>query len=167
MEALAFWILAAGLIGFALAVILNRNPVACALCLAASFLFLAGLYISLEAFFLGMVQIIVYAGAVMVLFLFVIMLLDIQGEKKMPLPMFQLAAAFVVTVLFASFFWRVLQSMPFGNAVLEWGETSFSGSAKTVGHTLFTLYTLPFLATAVLILLATIGVVILSKKDLK
>ena len=65
-------------------VVLNRNPVASALSLVVSFLALAALYVSLDAYFIGVIQILVYAGAVMVLFLFIIMLLDLKAESPSP-----------------------------------------------------------------------------------
>src|SRR5256885_15657494 len=77
-----FWIFALLMLGFGAAVIVNRNPVASALSLVVSFLGLAALYISLDAYFIGTIQILVYAGAVMVLFLFIIMLLDLKAEQR-------------------------------------------------------------------------------------
>ena len=77
MEPFFFWILAGGLLLSALAVVALRNPVTNAVCLVAALVFQAALFITLEATFLASVQVIVYAGAVMVLFLFVIMLLDV------------------------------------------------------------------------------------------
>lgn len=167
MEALFFWIFAIGLVGGAMAVILNRNPVACALSLALTFVFLAALFVTLEAFFLAMVQIIVYAGAVMVLFLFIIMLLDIKAEARRPFPWGKTLLALGVAGLFGFFFHRVLDSLPNGGAVLEWGAGGGNADAKTVGLLLFEKYLLPFEATAVLLLVATVGVVILSRKTLK
>ena len=76
MDAFFFWLFSLGMLGFGLAVILNRNPVASALCFAFSIVFMAGLFVQLSAFFLAAVQILVTAGAVMVLFLFIIMLLN-------------------------------------------------------------------------------------------
>ena len=67
---------------FGAAVIINRNPVASALSLVVSFLGLAALFMSLDAFFIGIIQVLVYAGAVMVLFLFIIMLLDLRAEER-------------------------------------------------------------------------------------
>ena len=67
---------------FGVGVVINRNPVASALCLVASFIGLAAIYVSLNAYFLGTIQVLVYAGAVMVLFLFIIMLMDIKAEER-------------------------------------------------------------------------------------
>src|ERR1700739_2162798 len=81
MSAFLFWIFALLMLIFGAAVILNRNPVASALSLVVSFLGLAALFMSLDAYFVGIIQVLVYAGAIMVLFLFIIMLLDLRAQK--------------------------------------------------------------------------------------
>src|ERR1700682_232669 len=81
MPAFLFWFFAILMLAFGAAVVVNRNPVASALSLVVSFLGLAALFMSLDAYFIGIIQILVYAGAVMVLFLFIIMLLDLRVEK--------------------------------------------------------------------------------------
>src|SRR5438552_12598807 len=81
MSPFLFWIFALLLLIFGAAVIFNRNPVASALSLVVSFLALAALFISLNAYFIGIIQVLVYAGAIMVLFLFIIMLLDLRAEE--------------------------------------------------------------------------------------
>jgi NADH-quinone oxidoreductase subunit J len=166
MEALFFWIFAVGLIAAALAVIFNRNPVASALCLVVTFVILAALFVTLEAFFLAAVQIIVYAGAVMVLFLFIIMLLDIKAEAKRPIPFGKIFLVFLLSLVFAFFFDKVLTSLPTGHAVLHWSGVA-KEDAKEIGMVLFSKYTLVFGATAVLLLVATIGVILLSKREVK
>src|SRR6187455_2767164 len=82
MSPFLFWIFAVLSVTFGAAVILNRNPVASALSLVLSFLGLSALFMSLDAFFIGIIQVLVYAGAVMVLFLFIIMLLDLRVEVR-------------------------------------------------------------------------------------
>src|SRR5437763_16340462 len=82
MSPFLFWVFAVLTLIFGGAVVLNRNPVASALSLVVSFLGLSALFMSLDAFFVGIVQVLVYAGAVMVLFLFIIMLLDIRAEER-------------------------------------------------------------------------------------
>src|SRR6187431_1732645 len=82
MPASLFWILSALMLVFGAAVVINRNPVASALSLVLCFLGLSALFMSLDAFFIGIIQILVYAGAVMVLFLFIIMLLDLRAEER-------------------------------------------------------------------------------------
>src|SRR5256884_10019627 len=82
MSRFLFWIFAVLTVIFGAAVVLNRIPVASALSLVVSFLGLSALFMSLDAFFVGIIQVLVYAGAVMVLFLFIIMLLDIRAEER-------------------------------------------------------------------------------------
>src|SRR5437660_4710766 len=81
MSVFLFWIFALMMLVFGVAVVINRNPVASALSLVVSFLALAALFMSLDAYFIGIIQVLVYAGAIMVLFLFIIMLLDLRAEK--------------------------------------------------------------------------------------
>ena len=82
MPPFLFWIFALVMLGFGAAVVLNRNPIASALSLVICFLGLSALFMSLDAFFIGIIQVLVYAGAVMVLFLFIIMLLDLRAETR-------------------------------------------------------------------------------------
>src|SRR6266487_5708070 len=81
MSAFFFWTFSLLMLVFGVAVVINRNPVASALSLVVSFLGLAGLFMSLDAYFIGIIQVLVYAGAIMVLFLFIIMLLDLRAER--------------------------------------------------------------------------------------
>ena len=82
MSPILFYFFAALTLVFAVAVVANRNPVASALCLVVSFLGLAALFVGLDAYFIAVIQVLVYAGAVMVLFLFIIMLLDLRAEER-------------------------------------------------------------------------------------
>src|SRR6059058_3431139 len=81
MAVFLFWIFALLMLVFGAGVVINRNPVASALSLVVSFLALAALFMSLNAFFIGIIQVLVYAGAIMVLFLFIIMLLNLRAEE--------------------------------------------------------------------------------------
>ena len=81
MPSFLFWLFAIVMLVFGAAVVINRNPIASALSLVVCFLGLAALFMSLDAFFIGIIQVLVYAGAVMVLFLFIIMLLDLRAEN--------------------------------------------------------------------------------------
>src|SRR5438132_10705663 len=82
MPSFLFWIFAIVMLVFGAAVVINRNPIASALSLVVCFLGLSALFMSLDAFFIGIIQVLVYAGAVMVLFLFIIMLLDLRAEER-------------------------------------------------------------------------------------
>src|SRR6201989_2137978 len=98
MSPFLFWIFAALTVIFGAAVVLNRNPVASALSLVVSFLGLSALFMSLDAFFVGIIQVLVYAGAVMVLFLFIIMLLDIRAEERRQINWVAVTGGFVVAL---------------------------------------------------------------------
>src|SRR5437868_1473233 len=98
MPSLLFWIFAVIMIGFGAAVVINRNPIASALSLVVSFLGLSVLFVSLNAFFIGVIQVLVYAGAVMVLFLFIIMLLDLRAEKMRKINWLSFGGGLLVSV---------------------------------------------------------------------
>ena len=114
MDVFFFWLFAAGMIGFSLAVVLGRNPVASALCFATSMIFMAALFVMLNAFFLAAVQILVTAGAVMVLFLFIIMLLDIGAMSHLPRQKVWMGVTLVCSRSALSTCWRAC-SMPIPN----------------------------------------------------
>ena len=114
MDVFFFWLFAAGMIGFSLAVVLGRNPVGSALCFAVSMIFMASLFVMLSAFFLAAIQILVTAGAVMVLFLFIIMLLDIGVMAHAPRQKIWMAATFVLALGFVFILARVLDANPRG-----------------------------------------------------
>src|SRR3954469_18584544 len=100
MSLLLFWIFALLTLIFGAAVVINRNPVASALSLVVSFLGLAALFMSLNAYFIGIIQVLVYAGAVMVLFLFIIMLLDLRAENLRKINYVAVAGGVVVALAF-------------------------------------------------------------------
>jgi len=165
MEAVSFWILASGLLISATALVAFRNPVTNAVCLVVTLVMQAALFITLEAFFLAAVQVIVYAGAVMVLFLFVIMLLDVKEEARRKTSWAKVVA--VVGVGGGAVFGatKIATLFPFAEKTLHWGEGKGGGSAAELGKLLFTSYSPLFLATGVLLLVATVGVVVLCRRD--
>jgi NADH-quinone oxidoreductase subunit J len=165
MEAVSFWILASGLLISATALVAFRNPVTNAVCLVVALVMQAALFITLEAFFLAAVQVIVYAGAVMVLFLFVIMLLDVKEEARRKTSWAKVVA--VVGVGGGAVFGatKIATLFPFAEKTLHWGEGKGGGSAAELGKLLFTSYSPLFLATGVLLLVATVGVVVLCRRD--
>lgn len=114
MDALFFWLFSAGMIGFGLSVILNRNPVASALCFAFTIVFMSGLFVMLSAFFLAAVQILVTAGAVMVLFLFIIMLLDLTAMEHMPRQKIWMGCTVIVALGFLYLVALTLKATPMG-----------------------------------------------------
>jgi NADH-quinone oxidoreductase subunit J len=163
-----FYVFAAVAIGASLLVIAQRNPIYSVLLLIASFGALSGLYIMLDAPFVAVIQIIVYAGAIMVLFLFVVMLLNAPQEeteaderrhillRSGPLRF----GAFLAVVLAAELVW----------ALTEGGESGpFAGGSTTsvaaIGRSLFTDYAFAFEVTSVLILVAMVGAVVLAQRE--
>ena len=154
------------MLGFALAVVINRNPVASALSLVVSFLGLAALFVSLDASFIGTIQILVYAGAVMVLFLFIIMLLDLRAERRRKLNWLATIGGSIVSVAFVCQLVGVLHRLPIGSKTLPPLAHKID-DVRAIGTILFTKYNMPFQVVDVLLLVATIGVVVLSKRELK
>src|SRR5262245_50022072 len=168
MSPLLFWLFALMTLVFGVAVIANRNPVASALSLVGCFLGLAALFAGLDAFFVGVIQILVYAGAVLVLFLFIIMLLDLKVEVRRKLRALAYACGGAVAVLFAVELWLVLKRFAPGHSAFPTLPTGTNiDDVRAIGTTLFSTHNLPFQVVGVLILVATIGVVILSKRELK
>lgn len=167
MSPILFWLFALLMLVFGISVVLNRNPVASALSLVVSFLGLAALFVSLDAFFIGIIQVLVYAGAVMVLFLFIIMLLDLKAEQRRKMNLPALVGGSLVTVVFIAQLVGVLHRFPLGQQPFPTLPTGKIDDVREVGLTLFTTHNLPFQVVGVLLLVATIGVVILSKRELK
>jgi NADH-quinone oxidoreductase subunit J len=141
----------------------SRNPVTSAMFLVLTIVSLAGLFVLLHAFFLAAVQVLVYAGAVMVLFLFVIMLLNLKEEERRRIKKILAATTLVVVGIFLGLFARSLHSVPRETAPIP----TATGDTATLGKLLFTQYLLPFEIVSVLLLVAMVGVILLSKKDLK
>ena len=142
----------------------SRNPVTSAMFLVLTIVSLAGLFVLLHAFFLAAVQILVYAGAVMVLFLFVIMLLDLKEEERRKTKWFVSIAALIAVGAMAGIFASALRSAKPGANL---PTPTLEGGTIPLGKLLFTQYLLPFEIVSVLLLVAMVGVVLLSKKDLK
>jgi NADH-quinone oxidoreductase subunit J len=189
MPAFLIWIFAALSVIGALMVIANRNPVASALSLVLSFVGVAGLFLSLDAYFIAAIQILVYAGAVMVLFLFIIMLLDLKEEETKKWRVASGVGAFLVFLIFviqlSATLWKfdegkiTLEDRPIQTEVALVSQNpavKLAGVAsdltagqlpdtRLVGAKLFGEYTFHLQITGFLLLVATIGVVLLSRKD--
>ena len=167
MPAYLFWPFAALMLVFGVAVVLNRNPVASALSLVVSFLGLAALFMSLDAYFIGIIQVLVYAGAVMVLFLFIIMLLDLRVEKLRRINWLALSGGIAVALALLAQIFYVVGHFRFSRQPFPPLTESTIDDVRNVGLTLFANYNLPFQIIGVLVLVATIGVVVLSKRELR
>lgn len=158
---LIFWLLTVMAISCALGVILSRNPVSSVLFLIATFFAVSGHYILMNAQFLAIVNIIVYAGAIMVLFLFVIMLMNLNADTEpQKNRLVQLAGVISGGILFLVILAALKSS---ANNMLEQTSTDI-GLIKNLGKTLFTKFVLPFEIASVLFLSAMIGAVVLGKK---
>ncbi|MBV9876995.1 MAG: NADH-quinone oxidoreductase subunit J [Verrucomicrobia bacterium] len=168
MPAPLFWIFVLIMLFFGGMVVVNRSPVASAMSLVVCFLGLAALYISLDAFFLGVIQILVYAGAVMVLFLFIIMLLDLKAEQRRHFNLIAMFGGLVVVVLFVKVLFDVCYGFQGGNAVFPAiTHNAEHGDTWQVGMALFQQYKLPLQIIGALIVVASVGAVLLSKRELK
>jgi len=164
VERVAFALIAALIVVSGIVVVRHRNPVVAAVALAFNLVGVAGVYMLLRAQFVGLLQVVVYAGAIMVLILFVIMLLNlIEEAEPHPAGTFQrwlaplAAVAFAVTV--GSGLWRSTPAA-FGAAPEGFG------TASSVGRELFTRFYYPFEAISLLLIVAMIGAVLLSKRRL-
>ena len=171
-----FWILAPIALGAAISMVVLRNPVHAALMLVVNFFVIALLFAVLEAQFLAVVQIIVYAGAIMVLFLFVLMLLGVGSEEEegREIPGQRPAALVLGIVLFAAL--AVGVAGPFLGAqyacnVAAEGCRGFAaingqsgGNVRGLGALLFTDYVWPFEVASVLLVIAAVGAIVLGRK---
>ena len=164
MDFVVFFFLAVLLIAAALGVVLNRNPVRSAMCLVATLFLLAIFFILLHADFVAALQIVVYAGAIMVLFLFVIMLLNLQDEAHERRPPAWQIATLISGSLFALLLVYLLREAglfaPTEGSALPGGF----GTTQMIALRLFTHFLLPFEITGVLMLAAVIGAVVLARK---
>lgn len=183
MPLVLFWFFAVVMLVGGLAVVSLRNPVASALSMVTSFVGLAGLFIGLNAYFVGIIQILVYAGAIMVLFIFIIMLLDLKTEEKRAPQLAPLLGGLGIVLAFAIQLIGILSKTPdvehapldLPAAAAGFAESSPGISAKLaskhlpdvnlIGDTLFKGYNLPLQIVGVLLLVATVGVVVLSKRQ--
>ena len=172
-ETLIFYALAGLAIGASALVIGQRNPMYSVMMLIASFGALAGLYIQLDAPFVAVAQIIIYAGAIMVLFLFVVMLLNAAKEdaaewdrshpfRQSPLARFGGLLAVLLVVQLA---WALLSAGGFSGPVAGRGDAGTVGSVRELGRVLFTDYVFAFEATSILILVAMVGAVVLARRE--
>ena len=166
-ETFLFYGLAATLLGAAVAVITVHNPVHAALCLILAFVTSSGLWMLLEAEFLAIVLVLVYVGAVMVLFLFVVMMLDINAATLREgfaryAPVGAIVAGIIIVEL-ATVFWYRSGGLPTGVVPVP-NDASFS-STEVLGKALYTQYLLPFELAAMLLLLAIVAAIMLTMRQ--
>ncbi|HTX18594.1 MAG TPA: NADH-quinone oxidoreductase subunit J [Bacteroidota bacterium] len=166
-DQVGFFVLAAVAAFAAVMMIFQRNPVNSALYLILNFFCLGGLYLTLSAQFIAMVQVLVYAGAIMVLFLFVIMLLNLGDDKHLREHLgtrmyvgIGVSIALVVELVYL-FLYRSGKL-----AVQQSPAAAEMGTVEYIGKVLFTKFLFPFEITSLLLLAAIVGVVILAKKKI-
>jgi NADH-quinone oxidoreductase subunit J len=167
MQDLPFYIFSALALLCAILVIANpfsRNPVTSAMFLVLTIISMAGLFVLLHAFFLAAVQVLVYAGAVIVLFLFVIMLLDLKEEERRKIKTVMAGLAVVAVGVIAAI---VIRTINFAHPSGRIATVQAVGSADALGVSLFSNFALPFELVSLLLLVAMIGAILLSKKDLR
>ena len=168
-EAIAFYTLAAFILGFAVLVITTKDTVHSVLFLVLDFLFVAALYVLLDAPFLAVIQVLVYAGGIVVLYLFVVMLVNLkrppeahQDPRRRAKLGFALSAA-ILAELAAIAAYSSTRALPSGVAGAAMPVT---GNTEQVGWMLYTSYLIPFEIASMLLLVAMIGAIVLAKREL-
>ena len=171
MSELAFWIVAAVALGGALGVVASRSPVASLLFMVTTLAGLAAAFVLLEAHFLAAIQVIVYAGAIMVLFLFVIMLLNLGHDRAKDLKFGVLSVlAFVAVGGIAGILATQLgepspEEMPTAGAAAIDAAMAEHGAVGAIAHPLYTDYVLAFEVVGILLLVAIVGALALGRRS--
>jgi len=165
LELLFFYIFAAGIVGASLLMVTRANVIHAALSLVLAFLFMAGLFVLAGAEFLAGVQILVYAGGIMVLYLFSIMLMNVGVSIRLRQWHRQSVLALAAALLLAAEIWMVLGRGGYPEA-RRWpwklGETP--GNVEALGQVLYTKFLFPFEVASMLLLAAMIGAIVLAKR---
>ncbi len=169
-ESIAFYTLAALILGFAILVITARNTVHSVLFLVVNFLFVAALYVLLGAQFLAVIQVLVYAGGIVVLYLFVVMLVNLKRPPEVHKdPHRRSRLAFVLScVLLAEIGGIALwgYARPAAAAASQPAAIPVAGNVEQIGWLLYTDYLVPFEVASVLLLVAMVGAIILARREL-
>ncbi|HXU60069.1 MAG TPA: NADH-quinone oxidoreductase subunit J [Polyangia bacterium] len=163
-DQVVFWILAAFITFFAIFTITRRNPVTAVMSLVATFFGLAGLYATMSAHFLAVLQVLVYAGAIMVLFIFVVMILNREEVAPLALRPLRVLGVLAAVYLFVKFVDVVAFDLPPG--VPSPASDTF-GTVAAVGDMLFRDFLYPFEAISVLLLVSIVGGVVISRSHQK
>lgn len=167
LEQILFYAFGAVAVGSGLLVVTRRNPVMSALALILNFFCLAGLYLTLNAQFIAVIQIIVYAGAIMVLFVFVIMLLNLRDERALRdgLSVRKVIGAGLTFALLMQVLY-ILVSGADGFPAKNESLAVSTGTVEVIGVQLFTTFLFPFEITSLLLTAAIVGAVLLAKRKL-
>jgi len=168
-QAIAFYVISAFILGFAVLVVSTKDTVHSVLFLVVDFLFVAALYVLLSAQFLAAIQVLVYAGGIVVLYLFVVMLVNLKRPPEAHHDPhrhtrlgFGLAAAVLVELGAIGAYASVRPSVAAASAV----ATPLAGNTEQVGWLLYTRYLIPFEIASMLLLVAMIGAIVLAKREL-
>ena len=165
VEVLLFWVFSVATVVAASGVVVAKNPIGAAMSLVATFFFLAGIYVLLWAHTIAALQVLVYAGAIMVLFLFVIMLLSLQdGGRTMQFSGMRIAGAVGTAGLLAALI-VAFRQMPVADQAwtADAGRTASFGTIQKVGEVMYTQWLFPFEAVSLLLLVAILGAVVVAK----
>ena len=168
MTVILFYIFGIIAIAAAILVITQKNPIYCALFLVVTLFSIAVLFLFLDAQFVAAVQVLVYAGAIMILFLFAIMLLNIKYEEKVFSKLFRLKIISIIVsaVLFFELLYVIFVRKGLGiEGNLTPEVIAETGNVEAVGKILFTKYLFPFEVASLILLVAMIGVIVLAKKN--
>lgn len=173
-EAIAFYVLSAFILGFAVLVVTARNTVHSVLFLVINFLFVAALYVMLSAEFLAVIQVLVYAGGIVVLYLFVVMLVNLKRppeshqdprrQARFGLVLAGAVLAEVAAILMYSYGRTEQLIVPGATEPLT--VPPLTGNVERVGWLLYTDYLIPFEIASMLLLVAMIGAIVLAKREL-
>jgi NADH-quinone oxidoreductase subunit J len=166
MDAILFFVFAALAVGCAVSLVLQSHPIASALSLIGVMGSLGVLYLLLGGEFIAMAQLIVYAGAIMVLFIFVIMLLNAGAEPPGPKAKYLKFLGAPLLIVLMGLVGYFVQTQMGATELVKFGSKSDFGSPASVGMSLFSQYLLPFEVTSVLILIAILGAIVLARKEI-
>ncbi len=165
VEQVLFWVFALATVASSVGVIFARNPIASAMSLVSCFFFLSGIYVLLWAHTIAALQVLVYAGAVMVLFLFVVMLLSLTDHG--PTLNFSVSRVAAVVAAVALFVGLTIsfRKLPTGDQSWLTNATRVSdfGTIKHLGQVIYTQWLFPFEAVSLLLLVAIVGAVVVAK----
>lgn len=167
MELPFFYLFAAGIVGASLLMVTRANVIHAALSLVLTFFFLAGLYVLMGAEFLAAVQILIYAGGIMVLYLFSIMLMSVNVAVRLRQWHRQTPVVVVVTAILAVEIWMVLGEGVFpAGKPQPWSIGQTPGNVEAIGAILYTKFLFPFEVVSILLLAAMIGAIVLAKRSI-
>ena len=168
-EAIAFYTIAAFILGFAVLVVSTKDTVHSVLFLVLDFLFVAALYVLLSAPFLAVIQVLVYAGGIVVLYLFVVMLVNLKRPPEAhrdPHRRTLLGFGLSIAVLLELVGIAVYQTVRPVTAAVPAPNMPLTGNTEQVGWLLYTSYLIPFEIASMLLLVAMIGAIVLAKREL-